>query len=158
MWAKAILAHSTAKGIPLLVFVALGEYADKTGVFGAPIQQVAKICGVTERCVRQTISGLLKAKEIYVVNKGGGRSKPTLYQVTLPRETVNSHSVFGKCKTVNAAKRVYREALAHETVKHDSLFASRGRARNKRRAYEAEGIHDLPTGFDEEYSPFRESA
>jgi hypothetical protein len=77
------MVSSEAKGIARTVLFALATFSDASGYAHPAVQTLAILARCSERAVQKALRQLTAAGEIVVLRKGGGRNRPTVYQITL---------------------------------------------------------------------------
>jgi hypothetical protein len=83
---SAAFRSSRAKGLDRFVLVCLSNYADEQGCCYPSVQTVAKHCGVSDRKAQQSISKLIKIRELRKAKQGGcynGKNTPNTYRILL---------------------------------------------------------------------------
>lgn len=78
-----VWTQSAAKGHTKLVLLALAEYADRNQVCQLSVRDIAALAGIKRHEVVTQLEALIDLGEIALVGKGGGRGKPSSYQITL---------------------------------------------------------------------------
>lgn len=107
MWAKRILANSSARDSALVVLLALGETAKSDRVTLASVPDLARWAKVSERQVKRDLQALIRAGEITQHAPAAGRGKPARYRLTVgSREKFWSQN--RKAKRVTSTKPLSR--------------------------------------------------
>lgn len=86
MWAKRILANSSASDSALIVLLALGETADKDGLTRATTAELARWAKVSDRQARRDLSALQRLGEIEIHTPAAGRGRNAVYRILVTWE------------------------------------------------------------------------
>lgn len=78
------MANSNARDGARLVLLALAEHADRRGYSHPSVATLGRLCALTDRQVQRALKRLREDCEIYLAAPGGGRNRPSLYQITPP--------------------------------------------------------------------------
>lgn len=80
------LANSRASGTDLLVLIVLARGSNSRGYTRPLVRVVADLCGRSEQTIRESMEQLSTMGEIARVEQGGGKGKPTTWQIMVKRE------------------------------------------------------------------------
>ena len=83
-WTKRVLVNSGANAGCRLVLIVLAEHADQSGCAGPSIDRLSTLTRLQPRMVQYALRALVKAGEIKLWAKGGGKGHPAIYQITVP--------------------------------------------------------------------------
>lgn len=116
---RGVLVESQAKGSARLVLLILATYANEKHRAFPAVETIAALASVSVRMVQKDLKKLVGLNEIRVHRPGGGRNRPTVYEITL-----NPCSPFLLAGKVNSMKGVYRVSpkvpITEQRVNRDS--------------------------------------
>ena len=79
---RGVLTTSKAKAATRLVLVILASYANEKRRSRPSVATIAALANVSGRCVQLALKELLKLGEVRIETNGGGRNRPTVYEIT----------------------------------------------------------------------------
>lgn len=86
-WTRRCMANSYSTDSTRVVLLTMAEHADKAGECWPSVSRIARLSNLKDRQVQRRLKQLVEMQELEIVEKGGGRNKPTRYRITVSYST-----------------------------------------------------------------------